>query len=262
METVKLTDLDPCQIRFRGNRHLLAAAELAVRNDGESYLDGLPRSTLRDFSKTLTLIPAGHSVYGWHKPSVFMHTIYAYINPDSPVLAGTKFQETEVRPRMFFTDRDLWETMLKLKHLVERPSDPLYAEALEIVLAHDLLRLSNEPQLKNNLLKGGLAEWQKKRVADYIEEHFAGDILLSTLAEVAELSPSYFSHAFKASFGVPPHQYVRNVRIERAKLLLSDRKLTTTQVALMVGFSDSSSFSAAFRKVTLQSPSQYRRSLE
>jgi AraC family transcriptional regulator len=82
-----------------------------------------------------------------------------------------------------------------------------------------------------------------------------------SLAQLAQLSPYHFSRAFKQSFGMPPHQYLTSRRIERAKSLLAERKLSVTEIGFDVGFSETSSFIAAFRKVTGETPTEYRRSL-
>jgi AraC family transcriptional regulator len=261
VEIFEATQREPFQYKYSGDRHLLIAAETASRQDGETYVEGLPKSTLREFSGKLTLIPAGHKFCGWLKPRRLWRSVYFYIDPKSPVLAQeARFAEIKLKPRLFFTDSDLWETAYKLKRLVERPAEALYAEALEVVLAHELLR-SDSPAAAHGIAKGGLAAWQKKRVAEYIEEHLAEDILLSTLAQIAGLSPYHFARAFKESFGVPPHRYHMLKRIERAKALLSKPSVSVTEAGLRTGFSGTSAFSAAFRKITLQSPSQYRRSL-
>ncbi len=263
VETFQLTRREPFEYKFQGNWHLLAAAEIAARDDGETCVEGLQRSTLREFSGKLTFIPAGHRFHSWHKPRVLSRSVFLYIDPNSPIVPPeVHLNEVELKPRMLFSDRDLWETALKLKRSVEMPSEGSYAEALEVVLAHELVRLSKGSPRSESVLKGGLAAWQKKRVASYIDEHFAEDIPLLTLAQIAGLSPFHFARAFKGSFGVPPHRYHMATRIEHAKMLLAKPQISVTEAGLKSGFSETSVFSAAFRKIAQQSPSQYRRSLE
>jgi AraC family transcriptional regulator len=244
---------------------LLIAAELAERYDGETFVEGLPRSTLRNFTHKLTFVPAGHDFRGSQRPRALTRTTYFYIDPDGPLAdPALRFYEIEFKPRLFFYDRDLWETALKLKSLVESPGSMQrqYAEALGIVLTHELVRINGDGGFRGPVSRGGLAPWQQKRVAAYIEEHVADDIPLATLAELARLSPYHFSRSFKHSFGMPPHRYHANRRIEQAKRLLANRELSVTAIALDVGFSETSTFTAAFHRLIGQTPSGYRRDLD
>jgi AraC family transcriptional regulator len=107
--------------------------------------------------------------------------------------------------------------------------------------------------------RGGLAGWQRKRVLAFIEEHLSETISLATLSAVAQLSPYHFARAFKQSLGMPPHRFHMNRRVERAKVLLPNR--TVTEVALAVGYAETSSFSSGFRRATGMSPTEFRRAL-
>jgi len=265
VETVQVMRHKPFEYGFRAPCHLLIAAELGERYDGETLVEGLPRSTLRDFAHKLTFVPAGHVFRGSQRPRVLTRTTYFYIDPRGPLAdPDLRFGEIEFKPRLFFYDRDLWETALKLKAQVENPG-PMhrqYAEALSIVLAHELVRINGGAGFRTTVSRGGLACWQQKRLADYIEEHVADDIPLAALAELARLSPYHFSRSFKQSFGMPPQRYHAHRRIERAKQLLANRELSVTAIALDVGFGDTTTFSAAFRRLTGQTPSRYRRGLD
>jgi AraC family transcriptional regulator len=264
VETVQVMQHRPFEYGFRAPCHLLIAAELGERYDGETFVEGLPRSSLRDFTRKLTFVPAGHVFRGSQRPRALTRTTYFYIDPRGPLAdPALRFSEIEFKPRLFFYDRDLWETALKLRSQVENPG-PMhrqYAEALGVVLTHELVRINEGAALRKPVSRGGLACWQQKRVAAYIEEHVADDIPLATLAELARLSPCHFSRSFKRSFGMPPHRYHANRRIERAKQLLANRELSVTAIALRIGFSDTTTFSAAFHRLTGQTPSHYRRNL-
>jgi AraC family transcriptional regulator len=264
VETVRIMRHTPFEYRFRARCHLLIAAELAQRYDGETFVEGLPRSTLRDFTRKLTFIPAGHDFRGWQKPRALTRTTYFYIDPCGPLAdPALRFGEIKFRPRLFFYDSDLWETALKLKAQVENGGSMhrQYAEALGIALTHELVRINGDPH-RRPANRGGLACWQQKRVAAYIEEHVTDDIPLATLAGLARLSPYHFSRSFKHSFGMPPHRYHASRRMERAKQLLAKRELSITTIAIESGFSDTSTFTAAFHRLTGETPSHYRRNLE
>jgi AraC family transcriptional regulator len=156
------------------------------------------------------------------------------------------------------------ETALKLKSQVENSGSMhrQLAEALGIVLTHELVRINGDGGHRGPVSRSGLACWQQKRVAAYIEEHVADDIPLATLAEMARLTPFHFCRSFKRSFGMPPHRYHAHRRIERAKQLLADREVSVTTIALDLGFSETSTFTAAFHRLTGQTPSCYRRNLD
>jgi AraC family transcriptional regulator len=262
VESLRVTSAEPFEYQFQAPYHLLILAEQAERYDGETQVDGLPTSNQRECSRTLTFIPAGSRFHGWQKPRLLKKATYCYIDPNTPLLdPELGFNSVEFKPRLFFFDRDLWETMLKLKRQIEKPDGPMYAEALGIVLMHELLRL-NRSIAQPAPARGGLAGWQQKRVAQYVETHLSESIPLMTLAELARLSPYHFARAFKHSFGVPPHRYHLLRRMEQAKLLLGKSRVSVTEIALQVGFRETSSFTAAFRKLTDHSPTEYRRSLD
>jgi AraC family transcriptional regulator len=80
------------------------------------------------------------------------------------------------------------------------------------------------------------------------------------LADVARLSPYHFVPAFKQSFGLP-HRYLSSLRMQRAKALLADPAMSVTQIGFNLGFSETSSFTTAFRKPIGLTPTAYRRGL-
>ncbi|HXQ68526.1 MAG TPA: AraC family transcriptional regulator, partial [Alphaproteobacteria bacterium] len=151
-------------------------------------------------------------------------------------------------------------TAAKLKALIgsKDPGDRLYAESLCVVLQHELFRLACGT-VGARRPKGALAPWQEKRVRDYIEENLAGPLSLALLAQLVGLSTFHFARAFKRTFGQPPHRYYSSRRIEGAKALLAARGHSVTDVALALGFSETSAFTSAFRKATGLTPSEYRR---
>ena len=97
-------------------------------------------------------------------------------------------------------------------------------------------------------------------MTDYITEHAAGTIRLQDLAELVGMSQSHFSHAFKASTGLPPHQWQLKARIERGQRLLASSERPLTEIAADAGFSDQAHFTRVFRRMVGETPAAWRRS--
>ncbi len=91
--------------------------------------------------------------------------------------------------------------------------------------------------------------------------HLAEDIGLDDLAAIADLSAKHFARAFRQSTGMPPHRWLIERRIDRAKALLMEGDLNLAEIALTCGFADQSHFTAAFRKSVGATPGIFRRDL-
>jgi AraC-like DNA-binding protein len=96
-----------------------------------------------------------------------------------------------------------------------------------------------------------------ERVAHYIDAHFADALPLQDLCEAANLSGSYLIRAFKKRYGVAPHEYQTNRRIQYAKARLR-AGAPIAEVALDTGFADQAHFQRVFKRMTAATPGQYR----
>lgn len=97
--------------------------------------------------------------------------------------------------------------------------------------------------------------WKRLTIArEYAEAHHAHPLSVADLARVACLSPHHFKRLFREAYGIPPHQYLRHVRLTHARHLLADGDRPVHEVALAVGFKDASAFSRAYRQVTGRAP--------
>ena len=261
-ESVQSTSQGRIQHRFRAPVHLLVMYEKGVRRDGETFVEGLPRSTLRNLERKLTFVPAGHEYHESHEPQGrTMRLMHFYFDP-SKLKIDSELAVTNMSgaPRLLFEDATLWHTALKLKAFAESPTsgDRLYFETLGTLLVHEIVRLNCGVPSIQPQFRGGLAPWQQRIVTAYIEEHLKERVSLATLAQLIRLSPWHFSRAFKHSLGAPPHRYQTNRRMEHAKLLLAERAVSVTEIGLTIGFSSPNAFATAFRKATGLTPTDYR----
>jgi len=91
-----------------------------------------------------------------------------------------------------------------------------------------------------------------------LEQRMAEDVDLRELAASLQVSYDGFRHAFKRHTGLAPHQYLLQLRIQRARELLYGTEMTVRQIAASLGFVDPYYFSRAFRKMTGRSPNRWR----
>jgi AraC family transcriptional regulator len=264
VETVRAPANHRVDYRFHSSLHLLAAYEQGARRAGESYVEGASRSTLRDLAKKLTFVPAGREYQEWHEPRTPVSVTYLYFDPAVlQTQSRQRLADLPLAPRLLFEDPTIRSTAAKLRQVIDTPDhvNRLYVDALGVVLLHELVNLERRAPRAEAPIRGGLAAWQQRIVSDYIEQHLCEQIPLATLAQLARLSPFHFCRAFKRSFGASPHRYHTSRRVARAKILLAERRHSVTEVGLTVGFSETSSFTAMFRKFTGQTPSGYHRAL-
>lgn len=131
------------------------------------------------------------------------------------------------------------------RDLVHRASQLLEAE---------VQRLAHDPQT------GRLAPWQVRVATAFIDQNRDRNLHVRDVAAAVRLSPSYFSHAFKESFGQSAKSYIIARRIARAKELMLTTRDTLAQIALACGFSDQAHFCRTFGAGVGQTPSRWRRS--
>ncbi|WP_194722636.1 AraC family transcriptional regulator [Noviherbaspirillum malthae] len=96
-----------------------------------------------------------------------------------------------------------------------------------------------------------------ERAARHIDAHFSQSLRLEELCAVADLSASYLIRAFKKRYGVAPHEYQTNRRIQFGKARLREG-VPIAQAALEAGFADQAHFQRIFKRLTAATPGQYQ----
>ena len=90
----------------------------------------------------------------------------------------------------------------------------------------------------------------------FIDNNYTDKIDLNSISDEAYFSKFHFIRLFKSAYGKTPHQYLKYVRIEKAKELLKNN-ISVSEACFLVGFDSLSSFSGLFSKVVGKSPSLY-----
>ncbi|WP_274652788.1 helix-turn-helix domain-containing protein [Paenibacillus humicola] len=173
--------------------------------------------------------------------------------------------------RSFFTNMvsTLWKIM--------NPMDPLYKELFgegfdplkeltDCPTAEEMKVKIREWFLAMTHYRGaGLSSHGRKlfeRIIRYIEQHYGDDRLsLTSIADQFELTPQYLSAFFKKQSGMNLTDYMTRVRIDEAKKLMRDKKMTFMQIAKKVGYANDIGFIRVFKKYEGTTPGKYRASL-
>jgi AraC family transcriptional regulator len=106
---------------------------------------------------------------------------------------------------------------------------------------------------------GGLSPKILLRATERLRSDSDADVSLAALASDAGLSRFHFCRAFKESTGLSPHAWLRQHRLEQAMNMLRDTDASVVSVAAALGYASQTAFAAAFRKLTGEPPSNWRR---
>lgn len=137
------------------------------------------------------------------------------------------------------------------KYMVQNPGEKLLDELTSSVEGF------NHFEKRSNLTNEELL----KPAIHYISEHYSEKITLKQLAHVCNVSESYFSRLFPKNYGKNVTQYINDIRINKAKLLLSNQEMTVNYIARVCGYDDSSYFIKCFKKSNGVTPQEYRKAL-
>ncbi len=141
-----------------------------------------------------------------------------------------------------------WELMLNL-HLVE-----LVARTLRRAYVDNQQLEQSKPSLDRTLYH----HFVVSQVKAFIDSNYNRELSINILAEQVHLNPKYLSHIFKKVTGSPISHYLTETRLAKAKELLLDSHLSIKEIALEVGYTDTSYFDRVFKKIERVSPNDYR----
>jgi|SRR5436853_4273359 AraC-like DNA-binding protein len=150
-------------------------------------------------------------------------------------------------------DRSLAQSLSRLHRILEVSPEALQRQTFFTVTMSRLITRHSD----GVVIKPIGAESRTIKIArDYIADHYKNNISLKQLSDVTGLNPFYLVRAFRKEVGLPPHEFLTQVRIRRAmKLLL--RGLPIAEVALETGFVDQSHLTNRFKRLVGTTPKQF-----
>lgn len=126
-------------------------------------------------------------------------------------------------------------------------------------LSHIIEEGNKENNVINNL--EGTKKYYAKELYYYIKMQYAKPIKVQEIANIYGISRNYLFSIFKEEYQMSPKQFLMKVRMENSLGLLINKSLTISEISNMVGYDDTITFSKAFKKIYLKSPTEYRKSM-
>lgn len=191
-----------------------------------------------------------------------LHYKMLYVHPDqlSPMLksAGVERAKDFRVEQTVQQDPVLKAHILRLAQLVEQSntsalehSSTLF-EFAEYLARQKGIQIESKPRSKDPVFE---------RVRDYLHAHVSEEVSLDALSQVAHMSKYHLLRRFRDYFGMTPHQYWQNYRINRAKEAI-ELGVPLADVAFAFGFTDLSYFNRRFKPIFGITPYQFRRHLQ
>jgi AraC-like DNA-binding protein len=138
---------------------------------------------------------------------------------------------------------------------IDGTQDLLQTKLLELLFLIDVL---DENKNLTAFLSNARANSAKRSISHLMREYRCHNLSVQDFAELTGRSPSSFNRDFKRQFGMTPHQWLIDARLERAMELIRDTQMTVTEVALEIGYDNVSHFIKAFKTKYGQTPKQAR----
>lgn len=223
------------------------------------WTDGRTQRRASTRPGTVTIIPAGHAARWDIEGGIAVS--HVYLPPARLCRAEDGARPWELLDRVAVQDATLAGLLAVIAaeaHARDASARLMVERALEMV-ALQLGRQHVAAPSAMGSARGGLAPGPLRRVTDFMQARLAEPVTLDELAALAGLSRFHFCTAFHRSMGVPPHAWLRALRMREARQLLLHSRLSVLEVALSVGYDSPSAFAKAFRATEGMSPAALRR---
>ena len=204
------------------------------------------------------ILPAGLPCeMAWRKDA----DVVAFHMDDTFIRSVTRGFEFELKEPLILRDAFISIAASQLRDMADLQDEPCYAfvDAIATLVAYRIgLCAASGRGVQSTRVEKALSKPQVDLVMGYIEHHLDSQITLCLLAEMLDMSTWHFVRRFTISQGIPPHMFIRQRRLSRARSLLLESNMSITNVAMEVGMTHSH-FSRSFFKRFGSSPREFRR---
>lgn len=257
MEDLQLTVADVGFVRlssqWRHNNHITANNVLYYFLEGEGRIE-IRDQQFNPLPGELYLLPAGARIsYSTSADNPFLHY---YCHFHAHVGAMPLFQLIDAPLRMQMQDNARLGKLFKKLHRAYKSTKVISALAVKATMFELLGFIWSEESQALKFTANSFGQ-RRNEILQFIEENVMEPITVEQMARTFNYSSNYFFRYFKQTFGVPPHQYITKLKMERAKQLLLTTDWQVSFIAHQFGM-ERTSFSRLFQKYTNMTPRQFQ----
>ncbi len=227
---------------------------------GAAALNGERMRPFEATAGTIGIVPAG--VEGAASWETWRESVTVVIARESleELAAQERSRSTELwAPQSRIVDPWALHMAKLLKaELLTGTFNEFYVDSLITLFGVHLLRNFTETVGQKYGGSGGLSPLNKRRAREYLSANFDARVTVAELAAECQLSPSHFIQAFARTFGVRPHEYLTELRLDHAAHLLAQSDATIAEIAYQSGFSSQSHLTSTMRRHRGLTPARLR----
>ena len=142
------------------------------------------------------------------------------------------------------------ELVFAVEDAIRQVSVPLPARPAQPPAPAEPLRREEDEDMRTAIIRA--------EISRFINAHYREDISMQDAAAALRYSDAYFCKLFKQCFKVNFSAYLNEYRVNKARQLILDPRLSLKDIGAAVGYSDANYFTRVFKRLTGQTPSEYR----
>lgn len=225
---------------------------------GQDFVDGRRITFTPRPAGSVIFLPLDSEWSGWDEGDA--NGTYLCVSMDAGFVEETlgRHYLSALRPQIGFRNPMIETSLHRIASELKNP-DATSVIMVESQAVQILVHLARRNGIAKKPLKGGFSPFDLKRVTALMETRLSVPPAPDELAGEIGVSRRHFFRAFKQSTGKSPAAYMADLRLKRALDLLRATNRPVTEIALECGFSSSSHFAYAFKRVHGVSPLEYRR---
>jgi AraC family transcriptional regulator len=208
----------------------------------------------------LKVAPTFHLNHTFH--NVHYYVSRSALNAFAEEMGVPRVDELRYRAAVANDDAVIRNLSLGLLQFFDKPEEanPLLLDHVMYAVGLHAAKRYGGMLLKSERPSGGLASWQERRASEMIATDLTKAPTLDEIAFECGLSVRHFTRAFRQSVGMSPHQWLTEQRLDAAKRLLADDRVSLSEIASRCGFANQSHFSRVFTARIGIAPGAWRKS--